>query len=69
MMIPGNYDLADKTLEQLADLRVWQLERVEKVTAELRSRVREQYLQGVTIKALAKKAGVTRRTIYAWLSE
>lgn len=69
MMIPANYDLADQTLEQLADLRVWQLERVEKVTAELRSRVREQYLQGVTIKALAKKAGVTRRTIYAWLSE
>jgi len=69
MMIPGPYDLADQTLEQLADLRVWQLERVEKVTAELRSRVREQYLQGVTIKALAKKAGVTRRTIYAWLSE
>lgn len=68
-MIPANYDLADQTLEQLADLRVWQLERVEKVTAELRSRVREQYLQGVTIKALAKKAGVTRRTIYAWLSE
>jgi transposase-like protein len=69
MMIPGNYDLKDQTLEQLADLRVWQLARVEKVTAELRERVREQYLQGVTIKALAKKAGVTRRTIYAWLSE
>ena len=68
-MIPGNYDLADQTLEQLADLRVWQLERVEKVTAELRSRVREQYLQGANIKTLAKKAGVTRRTIYAWLSE
>ena len=69
MMIPGAYDLADQTLEQLADLRAWQLARVEKVTGELRSRVREQYLQGVTIKALAKKAGVTRRTIYAWLSE
>ena len=69
MMIPGNYDLADQTLEQLADLRAWQLARVEKVTAELRSRVREQYLQGVSIKTLAKKAGVTRRTIYAWLSE
>ena len=68
-MIPGNYDLADQTLEQLADLRAWQLARVEKVTAELRSRVREQYLQGVSIKTLAKKAGVTRRTIYAWLSE
>ena len=69
MMILGNYDLADQTLEQLADLRAWQLARVEKVTAELRSRVREQYLQGVSIKTLAKKAGVTRRTVYAWLSE
>jgi len=69
MMLPGPYDLQEQSLEQLADLRVWQLERVEKVTAELRGRVREQYLQGVTIKALAKKAGVTRRTIYAWLSE
>lgn len=68
-MIPGNYDLADQTLEQIADLRAWQLARVEKVTAELRSRVREQYLQGVSIKTLAKKAGVTRRTVYAWLSE
>lgn len=69
MMLTGTYDLQEHSLEQLADLRVWQLERVEKVTAALRSRVREQYLQGVTIKALAKKAGVTRRTIYAWLSE
>ena len=69
MMIPGNYDLKDQTLEQLADLRVWQLARVEKVTAELRERVREAYLAGTTIKTLAKKAGVTRRTIYSWLSE
>ena len=68
-MIPGNYDLHEQSLEQLADLRVWQLERVEKVTAELRTAVREEYQQGATIKALAKKAGVTRRTIYAWLSE
>lgn len=69
MMIPGNYDLKDQTLEQLADLRVWQLARVEKVTAELRERVREAYLAGGNIKTLAKKAGVTRRTIYSWLSE
>jgi hypothetical protein len=69
MMIPGNYDLADQTIEQLADLRAWQLARVEKVTAELRSRVRDQYREGVTIKVLSKKTGVTRRTIYAWLSE
>jgi hypothetical protein len=69
MMIPGNYDLKEQSLEQLADLRAFQLERVEKVTAELRSRVREQYRQGTKINTLAKKAGVTRRTVYAWLSE
>jgi DNA invertase Pin-like site-specific DNA recombinase len=69
MMIPGNYDLADQTLEQLADLRAWQLARVEKVTTELRSRVRDQYREGVKLSTLAKKAGVTRRTVYAWLSE
>jgi len=69
MIIPGNYDLADQTLEQLADLRAWQLVRVEKVTAELRSRVRDQYREGTKLSTLAKKAGVTRRTVYSWLSE
>jgi hypothetical protein len=69
MMNSSSYDLQDMTLSQLADLREWQLERLEKVTQNLRERVREEYEAGTNIKALAKKAGVTRRTIYAWLGE
>lgn len=69
MMNSGSYDLEDMTLEQLADLREWQLERLERVTAELRKRVGESYSTGMNIKTIAKKAGVTRRTVYAWLGE
>jgi transposase-like protein len=69
MMNSSSYDLQDMTLSQLADLREWQLERLEKVTHNLRERVREEYEEGANIKALAKKAGVTRRTIYSWLGE
>jgi DNA-binding phage protein len=69
MMNPSSYDLQDMTLPQLADLREWQLERLGKVTNSLRERVKEEYEAGTNIKQLAKKAGVTRRTIYAWLGE
>jgi hypothetical protein len=63
----ASYDLQNLPIDQLADLREWQLERLERVTRELRSRVQTEYGQGTDIKALAKKAGVTRRTIYKWL--
>ena len=69
MMNPGNYDLDSMSLQQLADLREWQLERLEKVTTALRSRVQTEYEDTANIEALAKKAGVTRRTIYAWLGQ
>jgi hypothetical protein len=62
-----NYD--DLTLGQLGDLRAWQLERLERVSQALRARVRAEHTQGDNIKALAKKLGVTRATVYAWLSE
>jgi DNA invertase Pin-like site-specific DNA recombinase len=65
----SGYDLDNLKLDQLADLREWQLERLERVTRELRKRVQSEYAQGVNIKALAKKAGVTRRTVYAWLEQ
>jgi transposase-like protein len=68
-MMPGSYDLDELTLAQLADLREWQLERLEKVTTALRSRVQTAYAEGATVKALAKQAGVTRRTVYAWLQQ
>jgi hypothetical protein len=67
MSMMSSYDLENLSLQQVADLRKWQLERLEKVTIELRSRVQAEYAEGTNIKALAKKAGVTRRTIYAWL--
>jgi ubiquinone biosynthesis protein COQ9 len=62
-----NYD--ELPLDQLADLRVWQLERLERVSQALRARVRAEYKAGDNIKHLAKKLGVTRATVYAWLSE
>jgi hypothetical protein len=68
-MTPGPYDLEELSLGQLADLREWQLERLEKVTTALRSRVQAEYSEGVSVKALSKKAGVTRRTVYAWLQQ
>lgn len=60
-------DLSDHSLEQLADLRDWQLTRVEIVTEVLRDRIREQAEAGMSITELCKKAGVTRKTIYHWL--
>jgi len=62
-------DLGDHSLEQLADLRDWQLTRVEIVTDVLRDRVKEQADKGVSITELCKKAGVTRKTIYHWLGK
>jgi transposase-like protein len=62
-----NYD--ELPLDQLADLRAWQLERLERVSQALRARVRAEYTRGDNIKRLAKKLGVTRATVYAWVSE
>jgi transposase len=63
----NNYD--ELPLEQLADLRVWQLQRLDRVSQALRARVRAEHTQGDNIRHLAKKLGVTRPTIYAWLAE
>jgi transposase-like protein len=63
----NNYD--ELPIEQLADLRVWQLERLERVSQALRARVRAEHTRGDNIRHLAKKLGVTRPTIYAWLAE
>jgi transposase-like protein len=65
----NSYDYDDMSMGQLADLRAWQLERLERVSQALRARVRAEHTQGDNIKQLAKKLGVTRATIYAWLSE
>jgi hypothetical protein len=63
----NNYD--ELPIEQLADLRAWQLERLDRVSQALRARVRAEHTQGDNIRHLAKKLGVTRPTIYAWLAE
>ena len=62
-----SYD--ELSLQQLADLRAWQLERLERVSQALRARVRAEHTEGDNIQKLAKKIGVTRATVYAWLSE
>jgi hypothetical protein len=65
----NSYDYDDMSLGQLADLRAWQLERLERVSQALRARVRAEHTEGDNIKQLAKKLGVTRATVYAWLAE
>lgn len=65
----NRYDYEEMSLGQLADLRAWQLERLERVSQALRARVRAEYTEGDNIKQLAKKLGVTRATVYAWLAE
>jgi len=69
MMNPGSYDIKTMTIAQLCDLREWQLERLDRVTAELKQQVRAQAEQGKNVSNLAKEANVTRRTIYAWLEQ
>jgi hypothetical protein len=61
----GNYE--ELSLDQLADLRVWQLERLERVTQALKARVKAEHTQGDNIMHLAKKLAVTRATAYSWV--
>ena len=65
----NSYDYEAMSIEQLADLRAWQLQRLEQVSSALRRKLRADYTDGDNIKALAKKIGVTRATIYSWLAE
>lgn len=57
------------TIEQLSEVREQGLKRVDTITKVMRNQVREEHAQGTPILKLAKRAGVTRPTIYAWLSE
>lgn len=57
------------TIEQLSEVREQGLKRVDTITKVMRDQVREEHAQGTPILKLAKRAGVTRPTIYAWLSE
>jgi transposase-like protein len=60
-----NYD--EMSVEQLATIRDYGLERLQKVTEAMKTRIREEYEQGASVKRLARSAGVTRRTIYLWV--
>ena len=59
--------IAQHSLEMVADMRDWELSRLQIVTDVLRDKVRESYAEGLGITELSKKAGVTRRTIQQWI--
>lgn len=62
-----NYDDSGKlTLDIIAERRRWQLEQLEKNTELLAQFVRDEAAQGAEISKLAKRAGVSRPTIYRW---
>lgn len=59
--------IAGYSLDMVADMRDWELSRLQIVTEVLRDKVREGYASGIGVTELAKKAGVTRRTIHQWI--
>lgn len=62
-----NFDDNGKlTLDIIAERRKWQLEQLEKNTELLAQYVRDEYEAGTEISKLAKRAGVSRPTIYRW---
>ena len=56
-------------LEQLTVIREHALDRVNKVTEAMKIQIKAEHQTGVPIKKLARKANVTRNTVYAWLAE
>ena len=63
-----NLDTDFHTLDLVADRRQLLLERLAVETDLLAEKVREEYTKGEPIKKLARRAGVSRPTIYAWLN-
>lgn len=63
------YDYTGMSLESLADTRAWQIARLDQVQEALKEKVRIQYQAGDSVMHLAKKSGLSRPTLYAWLSE
>jgi len=57
----------EMSVEQLGGIRDFALLKLEAVSEALRARVRDEYESGVEISKLAKKAGVSRQTIAAWV--
>jgi DNA invertase Pin-like site-specific DNA recombinase len=63
-----NLDTDFHTLDLVADRRQLLLERLAVETDLLAEKVREEYAKGEPIKKLARRAGVSRPTIYSWLN-
>ena len=63
-----NIDEGQETLEIAAEKRRWLLEQLDKRTHSLIEHVKEEAARGESINRLAKRAGVSRVTIYSWLS-
>lgn len=57
------------TIEQLSEIRRQGMKKIDLVTNVMRDQVREEYANGTPVLKLAKRAGVTRPTIYSWLGE
>lgn len=55
------------SVQQLADIRAFGIERVETVTGALREQVIASHDNGAGIKQLAREAGTSPSTISAWL--
>jgi len=68
-MITNDLEAERETLDQLADKRAWQLERLDKIQSQLKERVIEAHSDGESIQSLAKRAGVSRVTVYSWVGE
>ena len=63
-----NIDTRD-TIDTVAQRRTFALERVDQLTAELILYVKDEAANGTSEVELAKRAGVTRRTIRNWLGK
>ncbi len=57
----------NQTLEIVAERRQWRLDQLEQTTELLAIMVREAYAEGMEVSELARKAGVSRPTIYRWI--
>ncbi|AUV61438.1 HTH protein [Pontimonas phage phiPsal1] len=64
-----NIDEGHETLDTISQRRIWSIERTEQLTGELIRAVYDEAAKGVTEVELARRAGVTRRTIRNWLGK
>ena len=56
-------------LDQLAHIRSDGMERVDQITEVIKQKVIEERDNGTPITKIAAIAGVTRPTVYSWISE